>query len=256
MKDFTLHTYKILLIALQEQGYHFQTMEEFIKKPQQKAIILRHDIDVFNASVYKMAYLEQALSISASYYFCAKHILYHPSKIKEIKQLHHEIGYHYNDLVEEKGNIGRAMDKFNKHMTTLKRIQLIATVTPHGAPLSKIDNKQLIRFIKYSNLNIIGEPYTDINFEQVLYLTDTGRRWNASKSNIRDKVIQSPLQTRFSFASTGDILAHINQLPPQIMFTIHPQRWSNHPLLWGKEYVWQGVKNRIKYGLNWLRPTL
>ena len=35
---------------------------------------------------------------------------------------------------------------------------------------------------------IIGEPYFDVTFDEVLYLTDTGRRWDGDAFNIRDKV--------------------------------------------------------------------
>jgi len=32
------------------------------------------------------------------------------------------------------------------------------------------------------------EPYFDVDFKEVLYLTDTGRRWDGDAFNIRDKV--------------------------------------------------------------------
>ena len=30
------------------------------------------------------------------------------------------------------------------------------------------------------------------------------------------------------------------------MLTIHPQRWTNKPLPWMKELVWQNAKNVVK----------
>ena len=39
--DFTLKTYKTLSKALINQGVPFQTFQEFIKEPKEKAIILR-----------------------------------------------------------------------------------------------------------------------------------------------------------------------------------------------------------------------
>ncbi len=58
----------------------------------------------------------------------------------------------------------------------------------HGSPLSKYDNKLLWKYYNYRDFGIIGEPYFDVNFSKVLYLTDTGRRWNGEKVSVRDKV--------------------------------------------------------------------
>ena len=32
----------------------------------------------------------------------------------------------------------------------------------------------------------------------------------------------------------------------QIMLNTHPQRWNDDFLKWGKELVWQNVKNQVK----------
>ena len=53
--DFTIKTYRQLLTALQNQGFIFQTFQNFLEQPREKAIILRpacfktsagrHDVD-------------------------------------------------------------------------------------------------------------------------------------------------------------------------------------------------------------------
>ena len=58
----------------------------------------------------------------------------------------------------------------------------------HGSPLSKYDNKLLWKYYNYRDFGIIGEPYFDVDFSKVLYLTDTGRRWNGNRVSIRDKI--------------------------------------------------------------------
>ena len=49
--------------------------------------------------------------------------------------------------------------------------------------------------------------------------------------------------------STFDIInaARSNSLPDKIMLTVHPQRWTNKPLPWLKELVWQNIKNAGKW---------
>ena len=47
---------------------------------------------------------------------------------------------------------------------------------------------------------------------------------------------------------TWDIIeaAERGLLPDKIMLNTHPQRWTNNPLAWMKELVWQNVKNVVK----------
>ena len=58
----------------------------------------------------------------------------------------------------------------------------------HGSPLSKWDNRYLWKKYNYRDFGIIAEPYFDVDFSEVLYLTDTGRRWDGDEVSVRDKV--------------------------------------------------------------------
>ena len=115
----------------------------------------------------------------------------------------------------------------------------------HGSPLSKWDNRLLWQKYNYKDLEIIGEPYFDIDFSKVLYITDTGRQWNNTTSSVRDKV---KTDYDFKFKSTHDIIKAFDEqkLPSVIMLNIHPQRWTNNKIKWFKELVMQNIKNTIK----------
>jgi hypothetical protein len=91
----------------------------------------------------------------------------------------------------------------------------------------------------------------DIDFSKLLYLTDTGRRWDGEKVSVRDKELRTgytPLSAKFKFNSTFDIInaAKNDGLPDQIMLNFHPQRWTDDLVLWSKELIWQGIKNQVK----------
>ena len=47
---------------------------------------------------------------------------------------------------------------------------------------------------------------------------------------------------------TFDIIeaAERGLLPDRIMMNTHPQRWTDNPVEWTKELVWQNVKNVVK----------
>jgi len=97
----------------------------------------------------------------------------------------------------------------------------------------------------YKGLGIIAEPYLDIDYNHVFYITDTGRKWNNKASSIRDRVnsrFNIPIRSTFHFME----LARQNALPDRIMINVHPQRWHAKAWPWVRELVWQNVKNVVK----------
>ena len=81
------------------------------------------------------------------------------------------------------------------------------------------------------------------DYNNVMYFTDTGRKWNSEKENIRDKVKSS---YSFNFKATSDIINSINSLPDIVMINVHSQRWTNNIVYWYFELISQNIKNRIK----------
>ena len=96
--DFTIKIYTQLLKALQEQGFFFQTFEEFINKPKANSLVLRHDVDKLPANSLHFAQIQHKLGIKGSYYFRAVPESWDERIIKEIYNMGHEIGYHYEDI--------------------------------------------------------------------------------------------------------------------------------------------------------------
>ena len=115
----------------------------------------------------------------------------------------------------------------------------------HGSPMSKYDSKDLWISNDYADFGIIGEPYFDIDFNKVFYLTDTGRNWKNQKISVRDRV---DTKYEFNISSSYQIINALKDgiLPDQMMFNFHPQRWSDNPLFWTKELVYQNIKNQLK----------
>ena len=121
----------------------------------------------------------------------------------------------------------------------------------HGAPRSKYDGRGLWRRYDYHDFGIIGEPYFDVDFSKIFYLTDTGRRWDGFNVSLRDKVPiyqDEWIHQGLVYHSTDDILDAIKQdrLPKQLMVTTHPQRWTDLFGEWLKERIAQSAKNIVK----------
>jgi len=248
MRDFTLNIYKELLTTIIDFGYSIIPLEDYLSDNNlgDKLIIIRHDVDRKPFNALKMAKLENELGIKASYYFRIVKKSYDENIIKEIVKLGHKIGYHYEDLSLVKGNYEKAIYLFKKNLDKLRKNCEIKTICMHGSPLSKWDNRLIWNKIDYKNHGIIGEPYYDINFNEFLYLTDTGRRWNGKNVNIRDKVSSA---FYYDFKKTDEIITGLqhNNLPKQIMLNIHPLRWTDSFMPWIKELIWQNTKNVTKY---------
>ena len=141
-----------------------------------------------------------------------------------------------------------------KNLAKFREIVQFTTICMDGRPMSKYNNLDLWKFYDYKSYGIDFEPYLDIDFNKVLYITDTGRGWNLLKYNVRDKV-RNPFN--YHDKTTIEIIKDIeeNKLPNLLMITIHPQRWHNNLFLWVKELFIQNLKNFIKGILINLRKT-
>jgi len=308
--DFTVRTYKDLLNTLKNQGFSFLSFEEFTTNSTDKVIILRHDVDALPINSMEFAGVQAEIGIKGTYYFRMVPGSYDETIIKEIHSLGHEVGYHYEDVsltakrlqasgVRRQGGrrttldarhseeelVKLAFESFKENLEKLRKIVPVKTICMHGSPMSRWDSRLLWKYNDYRDFGIIGEPYFDVNFDEVLYLTDTGRRWDGDSYNIRDKAtgIRLPITIGKAsgnrmkgrkgewekggeenpapstqhpapfpkFHSTFDIIkaAEEGRLPNKIMMTFHPQRWTDSLGPWVKELVWQNVKNVGKYFL-------
>lgn len=253
--DFTLLTYRKLLEALKERGYVFITFEQYCQVSAERLpkrfVILRHDVDLRAKNSLATAQIEHELELQASYYFRVVPESNQPEVIREIAALGHEIGYHYEDMAIMHGDTEKALAHFQEQLAYFRQYYPVSTICMHGAPTSKYDGRELWKHYDYREYGVIGEPYFDVDFSKVFYLTDTGRRWDGYKVSVRDKIPQYQDQWTergWVYRRSSQIIeaAEQSQLPACIMITTHPQRWTNNPLLWIKEVVVQTIKNTIK----------
>lgn len=243
--DFTQKIYKQLLESLLEQGYTFQSFEEFVTQPNKKVVVLRHDVDKLPHNALDLARIEHSLGLKASYYYRIVKESNDPDLINAVKALNHEIGYHYEDLTLARGDKKKAIEMWQQNLDYFRTYYPVITACMHGSPMSKWDNRLIWEDYNYKDYGIIAEPYFDIDYNEVFYITDTGRSWNSSGVSVRDKV-----ETRFDIKvnSTGHFIELVKQgkLPNKIIINTHPQRWFDAGIGWLKELVMQNLKNQVK----------
>lgn len=250
--DFTREKYCCLLSQLKDSGYKFITYAEYCNgKFPKRFVILRHDVDLKPQNSLEVAKDEKQIGAKASYYFRAVPESWDDDIIRQIHQMRHEVGYHYESLTTCNGDMQQAHEDFKTNLERLRKLVPVSTICMHGSPRSPYDSKDIWKHYDYKTLGIIGEPYLTTDFSNMLYLTDTGRRWDGYKVSVRDKIegFQEEWMAKgWSFHSTDDIIFALrqNRLPDQLMITTHPQRWFDFGFGWIKELVMQNVKNIVK----------
>ncbi|MDR2887495.1 MAG: hypothetical protein LBV26_05785 [Bacteroidales bacterium] len=261
--DFSCAKYISLLEALEGAGYSFQTFEEFMNNRSEKTVILRHDVDRRPANAMRFAQIEASMDIRASYHFRADEARKDPDMLVKTGELGHEVAYHYEDLsrISRKGRLNESILKnawtaFRSNLAFLRQYYPVRVASMHGDPASLTDNRSLWQAFSYNGEGIVCEPYYDIDYSSVLYLTDTGRKWDNKKVNVRDRVTPGigltsgkPLSDCFTFKGTDDIIRAVKggTLPHAVIINTHPQRWNDNIFEWITEMIMQKVKNPVKY---------
>ena len=115
----------------------------------------------------------------------------------------------------------------------------------HGSPMTKWDNRDIWKEYNYKDYGIVAEPYFDVDYQQVFYITDTGRSWNSTGVSVRDKV-DSGFDIKVNGTSHFIQLANENCLPDKIIINTHCQRWFDPGINWFVELVLQNSKNQVK----------
>lgn len=252
--DFTPTTYTLLLTELLKSG--FKSTLRFSSDNQE--MILRHDVDKKPIFSLRTAQIESNLGISAIYYFRNVSESWDSTIIRNIAQLGHEIGFHYESLTTCNGDIDAAYLDFLKGVQKLSDLigKPIKTICMHGSPRSPYDSRDIWKQYDYHTIGIDYEPYMDTDWSKILYLTDTGRCWDGYKVSVRDKIPSYQdtwIQQGLSFHSTSNIIDALQN--PQhplslsqksLIITTHPQRWMPFGFNWLYEFATQNIKNRIK----------
>lgn len=275
VRDFTPDTYCLLLRTLADRGYVFCTFEQFMTGQPSRAVVLRHDVDKHPLRALAIAELEHERQAKASYHIRVtsdRGVHAEASVLGKIIGMGHEIAYHYEDLSRALDKIGKsrfsrigpedfsegirmAKKSFAQNLELLRQYYPVRVISMHGDPISAHDNRKLWDYVSYADFDIVCEPYLDIDYNKVLYLTDTGRRWDTANANRRDRVLNMQYpgsigteRHNLTFHTTFDIIRTVSsgEMPDRLIINTHPQRWNSSLVPWIKELVGQNIRNVIK----------
>ena len=241
MIDFTLGKYEELCQTLQQKYTIYPVYEYLLQKPAGNCALLRHDVDRRVINSLSMAGLEHDLGIRSTYYFRYPYT-FHEEIIRKIHSLGHEIGYHYEVLSKTNGDYHKAITLFEEELQEFRKICRIDTISMHGRPQSRFDNRDLWKKFRFEDYGIFGEAY--LSLSGMTYFSDTGRNW-AGQNNMRDRLSQSDSSP--CYASTDELIHALRTNPySQVYLSAHPQRWGTSKIGWVIEYSTDIILNSGK----------
>jgi len=251
VRRFTLNSYRKYIELIIDKYERILRFDEYfsLEKLPDSFVILRHDVDRMPKRAFRMAQVEHSLGVPATYYFRIKNHTFNPEIIIKISELGHEIGYHYECLSDADGDMERALDDFKYNLDRLRKIVPIKTISMHGRPFKKQDNRDMWKnaannkFLK-DELKILGEVYLDIDYKDIAYINDTGRNWLSNKSNMRDKIISN---INADFNNDYEVFSALKDKKfKKIIFQIHPERWNDELFSWSLQYSFDSLVNIAK----------
>jgi len=254
-RDFTLQKYAQLCQTLKRLACPILTIKQFLQagQPPEFAVVLRHDVDRALARAMRMAELEAAYGLPATYYLRRTRAVFQAAQIRQLSRLGHEVGYHYEVLARTRGNRQQALAMFARELAQFRRIVPVETVSMHGSPLTPWNNLDIWQPpYNFAAYDLIGEAYLSIDYAGLYYLTDTGRSWKAGRYNLRDRAGARPLPGQI--CTTDDLIDFLAERPDgPVIINAHPNRWTSGWPAWTMSAASDWAINRVKWAVSLAR---
>lgn len=247
--DFTNKAFTALLADLKASGYQFFRFDHYFQNRKEadelkRVILLRHDIDRSPSQAMPLARIEASLGIFGTYYFRCKPWVFNPKVMKDIRGLGHEIGYHYECLTDAHGDFPRARDIMKRNLARFRETTDVQTAAMHSRPLSKWDNRLIFDKYELGEFALTGEAYKSIDHNSYVYVADSGRNWNSSRTVVWDKVNGAELP-RIEGGTPG-LASYLADNDLKVQLLVHPNRWSDNMLTWTLQLASDIAINTVK----------
>ncbi len=227
-----------------------------VQNPGIQFIVFKHDVETNPADALKLAQIENKHSIKGSYYVQA-YLLKNPEHVnilQQIKNLGHEVSYHYDVLDANNGDFEKANVEFQQNLKKFKAAGFeIITVCQHGNPVkNRVGYSSNRDFFRNKS---IAEQYKEIsdivvNFKEktgtnYLYISDAGYAWNIiSDPENNDRIKGAP---DIKLQGFEEILTKIDE-GHSIILSTHPHRWKKTKTgIYFKISLFKTIRSSVKF---------
>lgn len=248
-KDYTQKKYADLVQCLAENYSTFgilnYTLAMHANNLPERFFIVRHDVDANIRNALEIARIDAQFGIQATFYFRVKPFLFNIDIIKKIKNLGHEVGYHYEVLSDTKGDMTQARMLFETNLNKMRSFVPVTSVCMHGRSLSPHNNLDFWNEHDLEEFDLVAEPYLTIDYSDMYYFSDTSRCWNNSKYNLRD--IVDSLGSA-GVTTTDELITFFRDTNAQKKGALltHSNFWTDDWLSWWSNRWLFFILNRIK----------
>lgn len=227
----TFSKYEKLLKKIKKLNYEFICASQFknFSEKEKVFVINKHDIEKSTKKALKVAQIESKLELKSTYYF-QDYLISKASDISnilKIKDLGHEIGYHYDCLDRFNGNYDLAIDDFIKNINTFLSLGIkIKSICPHGNAAIKrngwFSNKDLSSLIKEAYGDEIFDIVIDIKDakKNLKYVSDAGYKFNYINKIWSNYPISIPIKEFASYPMQDEIFS--------LIISTHTHRFYNY----------------------------
>lgn len=197
-------------------------------------IILKHDVETNPIKALKLATIESNYGIYGSYYVQA-YLLDSAENIavlQRIKDLGHEVSYHYDVLDANHGDFKKAKEDFAYYLDKFNSLGFnIKTVCQHGNPVMNREgytsnrdffrNNEVVEL--YSNISDIVVNFKERTGSNYIYVSDAGYSWklisDPENNDRQGSILDIPLK---GFSGILDLIQKGNS----VIISTHPHRWQ------------------------------
>lgn len=247
--DFTFDSYALIVDAALRSNQRMYPVIDWYALPEheRRGIMLRHDVDRRPENALTMARLEATRGIRSTYYFRIVGTAFHPDIMREIADLGHEIGYHYEDWHLGRGVPAKSIESFEANLARMREIFPIKSIAMHGSPLARESNLTIWRHIDFKDYGVI-DASNSFDYSGYTFFTDSGRTFGASSANIRDYLPGATAEP--SVRSSKDLAKYLMHRPASKMqISVHPERWNAVGWPWYRQLAIDMAANTAKVGI-------
>lgn len=198
--------------------------------------VLKHDVETDVKKAFKMALIEKREGHRGTYYVQA-YLLKSESNIAlltEMKNMGHEISYHYDVMDSCKGDIDKAIAEFEDNRILFEKNGFeIRTLCQHGNPIIErigyTSNRDFFRSERvrtlYPDLCDIMVNYKEFKNTDFVYFSDAGRKFKMIYDPLYNDVVNSD-DKNIVYKNLDLVLDEIKENNRCILST-HPHRWTS-----------------------------
>ena len=213
-------------------------------------LVLKHDIENSVPRAYRLAEIEHKFGHRGSYYAHAN-LLDDPKNVellKKMKEMGHEISYHYDVMDSSHGDMELAKQEFEKNRKRFEELGFhITTVCQHGNPVIErigyTSNRDFFRNKSvqelYPSIADIMVNYKEMYHVDYTYYSDAGRRFNLIYDPINNDLINSD-DKNIPYETLSELLSALDS---RAIISTHPHRWTESAFVYiVKEKLFKIIK--------------